>query len=57
MIPKPMTDPCTACSKQQSCVSSDTYKCPLFHDAFVRAWDETVTFLKSQLYPDRKETS
>ena len=55
MIPKPMTDPCAVCKKQHSCISSDTYKCALFHDTFVRAWDETVAFLKSQLSCDQKE--
>lgn len=50
MIPKPMPDPCACCPKQQSCTSTDTYKCPAFHEAFVRAWDETVAFLKQQLW-------
>ena len=49
MIPKPMTDPCLHCEKQKTCFSADTYKCPAFHAAFVRAWDETVAFLKQQL--------
>ena len=51
MLPKPMTDPCTCCEKQQTCLSADTYKCPAFHKAFVQAWDETVAFLKQQLLP------
>ena len=54
MIPKPMTDPCIHCDKQKSCASADTYKCPVFHKAFVQAWDETVAFLKQQLLPGKE---
>ena len=49
MIPRPMTDPCIHCEKQNTCISADTYKCPTFHTVFVRSWDETVAFLKQQL--------
>lgn len=49
MIPKPMQDPCIQCSRKQGCDSSETYKCPRFHEVFVRSWDETVAFLRQQL--------
>lgn len=54
MLPKPMTDPCICCEKKQICASAETYKCPLFHQAFVQAWDETVGFLRQQLMPGKE---
>ncbi len=47
--PKPMADPCRLCPRAAQCRSADTYKCDLFRVLFVRAWDETVAFLKEQL--------
>ena len=48
-VPKPMADPCRQCPRAEQCRSADTYKCDLFRTVFVRAWDETVAFLKAQL--------
>ena len=48
-IPRPMTDPCCRCPKAAKCQSAETYKCDLFRAVFIRAWDETVAFLKAQL--------
>ena len=48
-IPRPMTDPCRRCPRAEKCQSAETYKCDLFRVTFIRAWNETVAFLKAQL--------
>lgn len=49
MQPYYMPDPCAQCDKATACASSDTYKCPRFHDLFVQSWDDTVGYLRQQL--------
>lgn len=49
MLPTPMTDPCAQCDKARVCASAETYKCPRFHEIFVKSWDETIDFLKRKL--------
>ena len=47
--PRPMRDPCDGCDKAAVCATSETYKCPRFHEIFVRSWDETVAFLREEI--------
>ena len=55
-IPRPMADPCRRCPKAAKCQSADTYKCDLFRVVFIRAWDETIAFLKEQLGKKEDQT-
>ena len=54
MIPRPMPDPCVGCSNRQGCISSETYQCPRFSELFTQYWDETVTYLRQQLLPEKE---
>lgn len=47
--PKPMKNPCETCPKAFSCIRSEDYKCPLFQLVFIRAWNETVSYLRTVL--------
>ena len=42
--PMPMSNPCLYCTR--NCVAKENYKCDMFRVMFLKAWDETVAFLR-----------